>query len=109
MRRWTVPLAVALVATFAAVPAAGAAATPSTVHAAYSCVVDSYATVSGADWLRVHSSASLTSPVVGQVPYGSRWHYCSSSEHTSGGHTWLYGYGYNGTVKVTGWVVCDYF
>jgi hypothetical protein len=64
-----------------------------------------------ADWLRVHTNHSVSSPVVGQVPYGSYWHYCAGtsgawdSTHT---YYWIYGYGYNGSTKLTGWVDSEY-
>jgi hypothetical protein len=71
---------------------------------AYTCTVDSWSQV-GVDWLKVHTQPTVTSTAVGQVPYGSQFHYCSSSGRTAGGYWWVYGYGYNGSTKLTGWVV----
>lgn len=73
---------------------------------AYSCTIDSWSQV-GVDWLRVHTQPSVTSASVGQVPRGSIYHFCSSSERSSGGHFWVYGYGNNGSVKLTGWVAAE--
>jgi hypothetical protein len=108
MKRSALPLAAAaLVAgTLVAAPAA-AAATPRVVQASYSCSIDSYGTVT-ADWLKVHTQPSVTSAAVGQIPYGNRFHYCSSSGRSNGGIYWIYGYGYNGSVKLTGWVDAAY-
>jgi hypothetical protein len=78
-------------------------------RAAYSCTYDSYTHVlSSVDWLRVHTSPGVSTPAVGQIPGGSGFTFCSSSGRQSGGHYWVYGYGYNGSVRVTGWVAGDY-
>ena len=80
---------------------------PASAHAAYSCTIDSWGGVT-ADWLRVHVSPGVNTSAVGQVPYGTQFHYCSSSGTSSGGIYWVYGYGYNGSTKVTGWADYDY-
>ena len=64
-------------------------------------------TVAHADWLRVHTSHSITSPSVGQIRYGATWTYCNG-EALSGGIDWQYGFGYNGSTKLTGWVDSGY-
>ena len=56
----------------------------------------------------MHTQASTSSSSVGQLPRGAIFHFCSSSEHSSGGHFWVYGYGYNGSKKLTGWVAGEY-
>ncbi|NYJ74075.1 hypothetical protein [Allobranchiibius huperziae] len=76
--------------------------------ASYSCSIDSYGAVQTADWLKVHRSPSTSSGTVGQVKRGTLFHYCSSSGRSGGGHYWVYGYGYNGSKKLTGWVASEY-
>jgi len=75
---------------------------------AYSCSIDSYSHVTGADWLRVHTSPGAGTPAVGQIPGGSGFHFCSRSSTKSGPDYWVYGYGYNGSTKLTGWVDSRY-
>ncbi|HJP73374.1 MAG TPA: hypothetical protein VJ914_03850 [Pseudonocardiaceae bacterium] len=76
--------------------------------AAASCTSNgSWSTVESADWLRVHTTHSATSPSIGQIPRGARWYYCNG-EVISGGIDWQYGYGYNGSTKLTGWVDSGY-
>jgi hypothetical protein len=91
------------------VPATMATAAPRpAVAPAYSCTFDSTTHVSGADWLLVHTSPSTSAPRVGQLPNGAQVHFCSSSYTNGGGYVWVYGYGYNGATKVTGWMVTKY-
>jgi hypothetical protein len=86
---------------------AAIASPPGHAQPSYTCSIDSYGKVL-ADWLKVHTYASVSAPTVGQVPYGSYFHYCSSSGTNAGGYYWVYGYGYNGSTKLTGWVVFNY-
>ncbi|MFB9831669.1 hypothetical protein [Actinoallomurus acaciae] len=90
--------------------AAAAAPTPASQVAApaYSCTYDSITHVSGVDWLLVHTSPSTSAPRVGQLANGAQVHFCSSSFTNGGGYVWVYGYGYNGSTKVTGWMVTNY-
>lgn len=109
-RRVLVSLVVAAGAVL--VPAAVATAAPasasSAVVPAYSCTFNSITHVNGADWLIVHSSPSTSAPRVGQLPDGARVDFCTSSFTNSGGYDWVYGYGCNGSTKVTGWMVTNY-
>jgi hypothetical protein len=76
---------------------------------AYSCTIDSLThVVTSIDWLRVHTSPGVSTPAVGQIPGGAAFHFCSSSGQNAGGRYWVYGYGYNGSVKLTGWVAGEY-
>jgi hypothetical protein len=101
-----VALGAALAGAIAVAPPAMARSSAG-MQPAYTCSIDSASDVA-ADWLRVHTQPSATSPAVGQLPYGARFHYCASSATRSGGYTWVYGYGYNGSTKLTGWVVYGY-
>lgn len=75
----------------------------------YSCTIDSVTHVQqSTNWLRVHTSPAVGAPAVGQLPGGARFDFCSSSGTTSGGHYWVYGFGYNGSTKLTGWVAGEY-
>ena len=76
---------------------------------AYSCTIDSLThVVTSIDWLRVHTSPGVSTPATGQIPGGAAFHFCSSSGQNVGGHYWVYGYGYNGSIKLTGWVAGEY-
>ncbi|WP_055588756.1 hypothetical protein [Peterkaempfera griseoplana] len=92
---------------FSASPAL--AASPAVMTPAYSCSIDSLTHVeSSVDFLRVHTSPGVGTPAVGEIPGGSAFHFCSGSFQSSGAYVWVYGYGYNGSVKLTGWVATDY-
>ena len=76
---------------------------------AYSCKIDGYQAVKiSSGMLRIHVSPSTSSTVVGELANKVLFHDCSSSERTIGGTTWIYGYGMNGSTKVTGWAVENY-
>lgn len=75
------------------------------LHAGASSRCEAWQVVS-ADWLKVHVSASASSAAVGQIPRLSNFFACSTKQ--VGKVTWLDGYGYNGSVKLTGWVDSDY-
>ncbi|MGI5226549.1 hypothetical protein [Actinoallomurus sp. CA-142502] len=102
----------------AATTLAGSALTAGTANAAapagpvaapaYSCTYDSLTHVNGADWLLVHTSPSTSAPRVGELPYGAQVKFCSSSYTSGSGYVFVYGYGYNGSTKVTGWMVTAY-
>lgn len=62
-----------------------------------------YSTVETADWLRVHTGRSTSSPAVGQLPRGARFCFL---EQPSG--RWIHGFGYNGSTKLTGYVDGSY-
>lgn len=96
----------ALLGTLGIGPALGTAPA-SAATASYTCTIDKWGTVT-ADWLRVHTSYSASSPSVGQIPRGNIFHFCSSSGTWNGGYHWVYGYGYNGSTKLTGWVDSEY-
>lgn len=63
-----------------------------------------------ADWLLVHTSAGTSTPAVGQVPHGSV--FCARAGGTYikivNGVSFRYGYGHNGSTKLTGWVDASY-
>ncbi|TDQ00864.1 hypothetical protein [Labedaea rhizosphaerae] len=105
---------VAAVATAAAaalaVPAVASAATVQPVQPlAFSCSSSlGTAHVYSADWLKIHTQHSLSSAVVGQIPRGAAFCILRNAVYQDG-HYWQYGYGYNGSTKVTGWAVTDYF
>lgn len=83
-------------------------ATAAPAAPAASCTTNgSWSTVETADWLKVHTTHSATSASVGQIPRGAKWYYCNG-EVISGGIDWQYGYGYNGSTKLTGWVDSGY-
>jgi hypothetical protein len=109
MKRITRAAAVGAVLATAVVAApASASARPSGgMQPAYSCSINSTYKVI-ADWLRVHTQPSASSSAVGQLPYGALFHFCASSFRQGGGYNWVYGYGYNGSVKLTGWVDYEY-
>lgn len=92
------------IAGIGAVPSASA--TP--VAPAYSCSIDTFSHVDVVDWLKVHTSPGLSTPAVGQLPNGAKFSYCSKVLKMADGRAWRYGYGYNGSVKLTGWVDADY-
>jgi hypothetical protein len=84
--------ALAFTGTASAAPAAPAA----------SCTTNgSWSTVNTA--VKVYSSHSTTSTLVGTVPRGAKWYYCNGEE-LIGNIDWQHGYGYNGSTKLTGWV-----
>jgi len=94
-------------AVFAA-PAASATAMPSrdgAAPSAYACV---YTVKVTADWLKVHTSPGLSTPVVGQLPRGATFCLLSLKESYVDGYFWAHGYGYNGSTKLTGYVVDQY-
>jgi opacity protein-like surface antigen len=94
----------------AAALAAPAVASATTVQPlAFSCS-SSYGTahVYSADWLKIHTQHSLSSAVVGQIPRGAAFCILRNAVYQDG-HYWQYGYGYNGSTKLTGWAVTDYF
>jgi len=94
---------------FLAAPAFAEPAAGVDQQIAYSCTIDSITHVqSDVDWLRVHTSPGVTTPAIGQIPGGARFDFCSSSGTTVGGHYWVYGFGYNGSTKLTGWVAGEY-
>lgn len=73
----------------------------------------SWSTVQNADWLKVHTKPGTSTPVVGQLKLGTRFTYivnssCGVQGATANGLYWEYGYGYNGTTKLTGWVAAEY-
>jgi hypothetical protein len=86
---------------------ANAAAVPAAKAAASCTASGGYSTVKSADWLRVHTTHSASSTSIGQLPRGARFTYCNG-EVLSGGIDWQYGYGYNGSTKLTGWVDSGY-
>jgi uncharacterized protein YgiM (DUF1202 family) len=89
-------------------PVTAATAEPATLAAA-PCAIDSTSTVVHADWLLVHTKPSSTSPSVGQLKGGAAVHFCSSYfVNFSGQWAWTYGYGYNGSTKVTGYMYDRY-
>ena len=72
-----------------------------------------YTHVQNADWLRVHTKPGLSTSVVGQLPDGAQFCYITNSAGqiqgaTADGIYWEYGYGYNGSTKLTGWVDAAY-
>jgi len=96
---------------FTASPALAAAepASQAVYQPAYSCTIDSLThVVSNIDFLRVHTAPGVGTPAIGEIPGGSAFHFCSSSYTSAGGLVWVYGYGYNGSVKLTGWVTTEY-
>lgn len=73
----------------------------------------SWSTVQNADWLKVHTKPGTTTPVVGQLQDGTRFTYivnssCEVQGANANGLYWEYGYGYNGSTKLTGWVAAEY-
>jgi hypothetical protein len=80
----------------------------SDVAPAYSCTFDSVTHVQGADWLRIHVTPSVSSSAVGQIPDKAQFNFCSSSFMNIGTACWVYGYGFNGSKKLTGWADCQY-
>jgi hypothetical protein len=69
---------------------------------AASCTANgSWSTVNIA--VKVYASHSTTSKLIGTVARGATWHYCNG-EVLIGTTDWQYGYGYNGSTKLTGWV-----
>jgi hypothetical protein len=100
-------VAAAVVAAALALPAVANAAPAQT--AAFSCSSSlGTAHVYSADWLKIHTQHSLSSAVVGQIPRGAAFCILRNAVRQDG-HYWQYGYGYNGSTKVTGWAVTDYF
>ena len=89
--------------TVAAGPASAAPAAP-----ACSCSIDPFSHVDVVDWLKVHTTPGTATPAVGQLPSGAQFSYCSKVLKMASGRAWRYGYGYNGKVKLTGWVDADY-
>jgi hypothetical protein len=84
------------------------AATAASLAPAATCTANgSWSTVRSADWLRVHTTHSASSTAIGQLPRGARFNYCNGTVD-SGGTEWQYGYGYNGSTKLTGWVDSGY-
>jgi hypothetical protein len=71
-----------------------------------SCSIDTAGRVT-ADWLRVHVTPAVSSPVIGQIPRGGIFHYCSTSAE-AGAFYWVYGYGYHGSTRLNGWVSGEY-
>jgi hypothetical protein len=76
----------------------------SAVESTFSCTLDSFTHVQGADWLRVHTSPGIGTPGVGQIKGGSGFCFSSGSGTHVDGKYWVYGYGYNGSTQLTGWV-----
>lgn len=72
-----------------------------------------YSHVINADWLRVHTKPGISTSVVGQLPKGALFCYITNSAGqiqgaNADGYYWEYGYGYNGSTKLTGWVDAEY-
>lgn len=92
----TCAAAAAVTVTLVVAPAASAAS----FHCAYTVEH----VKSSVDFLKVHSSRSTSSATVGQLPGGAA--FCATDIEK--GTNWEKGYGYNGSVKVSGWVVGTY-
>jgi hypothetical protein len=75
-----------------------------------SCTGDYFASghIAGVDWLRVHSSPGVDAPAVGQLKAGTAVCYNPFGSQQKDGYAWNKGYGYNGSTKVTGWMVSNY-
>ncbi len=96
------------VGAFAVTGLAGTTDAGAVTPAAAPCTIDTYGHVQLVDWLKVHTSPGITTPAVGQLKDGATFHHCTSDVKIVGGRGWVYGYGYNGSTKVTGWVDGDY-
>lgn len=94
-------------AVFAA-PAVSATAMPSRDGAAPSAYACPDSVKVTADWLKVHTSPGLSTPVVGQLPKGATFCLLSRNYPYADGYFWAHGYGYNGSTKLTGHVVSRY-
>jgi hypothetical protein len=92
-------------------PMTAAAAQPATAHPLFTCtskVTSPEANVSpSVDWLKVHSTYGTSAPTVGQLKSGTQFCITSNSHPVKNGYSWTYGYGYNGSTKLTGWVAAE--
>jgi hypothetical protein len=100
---------IALAATVGAPLSASAAAQPTAVSHAFTCTKPGgEANVYGVDWLKVHTTPGTTTPAIGQLRDGAQFCVTGTTVPVRNGHPWQYGYGYNGSTKLTGWVAADY-
>lgn len=102
-RRLITALAIAAVAVLVPTASASAAQASANSTPRYTCTYDQSATVI-VDWVRVRTNHSTSAGATGQLPRGAAVRYCAYSLTAEDGIMWVYGYGYNGSTKLTGWM-----
>ena len=108
MRHRIVALAVGTVSAAALTVVAPLTAAAQPLFTCVSSVTSPEANVSPTvDWLKVHTKPGTTTPAIGQLKSGAQFCITSNSHPVANGHPWAYGYGYNGSTKLTGWVAAD--
>jgi hypothetical protein len=80
-----------------------------TVSPAFTCASGYYAfhVTNSDDFLKVHKSPN-SAAVPGQIPGGNQVCINTFGLTLIGGHYWDHGYGYNGSIKVTGYMADDH-